>query len=420
LEIPAIRLFDAFASYHGFSWLFCTPEGSQQLGLGLARDWQWHDKNGLEHMDQHVRGLRQDGLPADSLLVGGTAFSPQSPWAEWPGVYIAMPIVQIVQDGGAATLRVQMPLDVDQAPEHYLSRLEPIWRALFSQAAQEPGAGRPLTLRSAPSREEWMAQVARAAGEIRAGRLEKVVLARRLTLTYRRPVAVAPMLENLRAQNPEAAVFALRHEGSVFLGATPELLTHVHGGIVESMSLAGSAPRGLTPEADGRYADQMLHDPKTRREHSVVRRHVQDSLAHLTQSLTMPDHPDLKKLPTVQHLLTPVRAKLNPDATIWSVVQSLHPTPAVAGYPREAAQEYIVGAEPFPRGWYAGAVGWTNLDGNGQWMVALRSGTIRGTEVNLYAGCGIMGDSDPQAELRETDWKFGTMLSALELEGESS
>lgn len=420
LVIPAIPVLDAFSRYHGFGWLFCGPDGRQQLGLGIARDWQWPSPDGLSHMDHHTETLIEEGLPKNALVVGGTAFSPQSSWPDWPGVYLALPMVQIVQNGDKARMQVLMPLEGESAPEVYLRQLDPVWRALFATREASLPPGPLLSMHSTPSRERWMAEVSQAAANIRAGTFDKVVLARRLSLTYRNPVGVAPLLENLRAQNPEAVVFAMRRRKGVFLGATPELLVRVRNGAVESMSLAGSAPRGLTPEEDAQYAGQMLHDAKSIREHEVVRRHVEDSLAHLTRSLTMPDQPDLKKLPTVQHLLTPMRAELSSHATIWSVVQNLHPTPAVAGYPSERATDYIVSREPFPRGWYAGAIGWTELNGAGQWMVALRSGTVQDTTVNLYAGCGIMGDSDPEAELSESDWKFGTMLSALEIEGESS
>lgn len=419
LTIPALPLVGAFASYQGFGWLFCSPDGVTQLGLGLVRDWQWTTPDGLEHMERHARALREEGLPEDTLVVGGQSFSPRSSWPDWPTVYVALPMVQIVQFGQEASLSVHLYLDGEQPAEFYLRKLEPIWRALFSEPASPPAAQLPLSVQSTPSRRDWTAAVADASSRIRAGDFDKVVLARRLTLVYQRPVAVQALLENLRAQNPEAVVFAMRREGGVFVGATPEILARVSGSAVETMSLAGSAPRGLTPEEDSQLALAMKQDPKTMREHAVVRRHVRDSLAHLTRSLEMPEQPDLKKLPTVQHLLTPVRAELEPDASIWSVVLNLHPTPAVAGFPVEAATGYIIeNGETFPRGWYAGAVGWTSLAGNGQWMVALRSGMVHHTNVNLYAGCGIMGDSDPESELSESDWKFGTMLTALEIEGE--
>jgi menaquinone-specific isochorismate synthase len=421
LVIPAVPLVEAFVRYQGFAWLFARPDGSAQLGLGLVRDWQWRDSSGLDYMAQHARQLVEEGLPPHTLLVGGMAFSPQSLWSDWPAVYVALPLVQLLQADHQATLQVNMAVDGEKPLEYYHSKLEAIWQALSdSPNVPVPRSSAPAHIVARPSRSEWMGRVDEAVQAIRNERFEKVVLARALSVSYARPVAVDAILNNLWTQNPDATVFAIRHNGSVFLGASPELLARVRGDVVESMSLAGSAPRGLTPEEDFQYALGMQHDPKTGREHGVVRRHVQEALSDLTISMQMPEVPDLKKLPSVQHLLTPFSARLKPEASLWSVVQKLHPTPAVAGYPIEAATQYIVQvAEPFARGWYAGSLGWTELSGDGQWMVALRSGIIRGSEVSLYAGCGIMVDSDPATELAESDWKFNTMLSALEIEGES-
>lgn len=420
LTIPPLPMIDAFAAYAGFGWYFSQPDGATELGLGLVRDWQWQNTDGLDRMEKHARRLADDGIPPETLVVGGTGFSPDSPWKDWPSVYLALPMVQVLASETQTQLSVVLSLDGEQPADVYLRKLEPIWHAL-SSAAPTPGVRqRPTAIESYPSREDWMGRVAHAAQDIRAGRFDKVVLARSLKLSYTHRVNVGAVLDNLRAQNPEAAVFALRRDGSTFLGATPEVLARVAQDRVETMSLAGSAPRGLTPEEDYDLAEAMRNDPKIGREHAVVRRHVEDALAPLTDTLDVPDTPDLKKLPSVQHLLTPVEGHLRPDASIWSVVKKLHPTPAVAGYPADAATQYIVReGEPFARGWYAGAIGWTRISGDAQWMVALRSGLVRSGEVQLYAGCGIMGDSDPQSELEESDWKFNTMLSALEIEGES-
>lgn len=420
LSIPPIPVIPAFARYQGFGWLFCPPNGSVQLGLGLSREWQWQERRHWEGMDRHARRLTAAGVPPEAWVVGGQAFSPQSAWPDWPSFYLGLPTVQISQTPAEATLTVVLPIQGDWPPEAYQQRLEPIWQALFGTfpATVEP-IGRPVATQSNPSRDAWMRLVADGSAAIRAGDLDKVVLARELQLSYPDGLPVRTVLDNLIAQNPDAVIFALRHQDSVFLGATPELLATVRDGQVETMCLAGSAPRGLTPEEDAQWADAMQRDPKIVREHAVVRRHVAEALAPFTRQLSMAETPELKRLPTVQHLCTPVRGPLDPDASIWPVVAELQPTPAVAGYPVAEATQYLVNHEPFRRGWYAGTIGWSNLAGDGQWMVALRSALLHNTGISLYAGCGIMGDSDPEAELRESDWKMNTMLSALELEGES-
>ncbi len=419
LLIPSVSLLAAFANYEGFGWYLSQPDGTTQLCLGLSREWQWDSPQGLTRMQRHTEALLREGLAEDTLVVGGLSFSPASRWSDWPGAYSALPMVQITQNGRDTRLSARLPLDGSQPPEYYRDKLDAVWQALAAAAPIAAIGQNPVSIMPRPSRKEWMERVREGAANIRAGRFEKVVLARALALTYERPLNIYAIVENLRAQNPEASTFAVRRHGSVFLGATPELLARVRDHHLEGMSLAGSASRGLTPEEDSRLAAEMKENPKIIHEHAVVRRHIQESLHHLTLSLDMPETPSLKRLPTVQHLHTPLEAELRADATIWSVIGSLHPTPAVAGYPVDIATHYIVEhGEPFPRGWYAGAIGWSTLGGDGQWMVSLRSGVVRGATVELYAGCGIMGDSVPEAELAESDWKFSTMLGALEIESE--
>ncbi len=419
LVIPAFPLVPVFAAFQGLGWYGAWPDGHAALGLGITREWQWNHTDGILFLHSKTQQLRSEGLPDTTPIVAGLAFSQDSPWPGWPSVYAAIPRVHILSRGKAMTVTVHAAIDPDHAWEHYLAQLEPIWQTLTSPNPAGTSYPVPIQVTSRPSRDRWRLEVERATAHIRSGDFDKVVLARALTLSFKEPVNVSVTLDNLKVQNPDATVFGFRRGGAVFLGATPELLANVQGNRLDSMSLAGSAPRGITPEEDLSYAAVMKGDPKTQREHAVVREHVRNALDPLTESITMPDAPLLKRLPTVQHLMTPIHAILKPTASIWSVAHQLHPTPAVAGYPVETARRYIVEqAEPFTRGWYAGSFGFSQLNGDGQWMVALRSGIVKDDTVKIFAGCGIMAESNPDAELAESDWKFGTMLSALELEGE--
>ena len=180
------------------------------------------------------------------------------------------------------------------------------------------------------------------------------------------------------------------------------------------MALAGSAPRGGTPEADERLGEELLASPKNREEHQVVVEAVRAALAPLTVHLEVAPEPRLLKLPTIQHLFTPVRGRLAPGATLLDVVARMHPTPAVGGSPKEAALALIRRLEGWDRGWYAGPIGWLDGAGNGAFAVALRSGLLRGGQAALFAGCGIMGASQPEEEYREWQVKLRPMLAALE------
>jgi isochorismate synthase len=179
------------------------------------------------------------------------------------------------------------------------------------------------------------------------------------------------------------------------------------------MALAGSAPRGSAPEQDAWLGDELLLQEKTHNEHAIVVAMIREALAPLTTELHSPQTPQLFKLQNVQHLLTPITGSLVKGTSILEVVAALHPTPAVAGEPRAAALAAIRKIESLDRGWYAGPIGWVGSDGSGEFAVALRSALISGRQATLFAGCGIVAGSDPDAEYLESCWKLQVMLKSL-------
>ena len=260
----------------------------------------------------------------------------------------------------------------------------------------------------------WLQAVRQGAQEIREGRLKKIVLARRLFLQAAQDLPLADVLRALRMRQGENCyLFAVRRGASCFLGATPERLVEVERQEGRVTCLAGSIARGRMPEEDGRLGAQLLADAKNRAEHAVVVEMIQKSLAPYCQTLDVPREPVLMKLRDIQHLYTPVTGRLKPGRQLFQLVQALHPTPAVGGYPREVALARIRELEQMDRGWYAGPIGWMDSEGNGEFAVALRSALLQGRQAVLFAGCGIMGDSDPRTEWEETRVKMTPMLSAI-------
>jgi isochorismate synthase len=245
--------------------------------------------------------------------------------------------------------------------------------------------------------------------------VDKVVLARAEQVRTRRPLEVA--LRDLAATYPTCTVFAIAHANACFLGATPERLISLHAGTASTMALAGSAPRGMTAAEDERLAEQLRNNPKERAEHAVVVAALSEGMSQVCTRVVVGEktsvEPRLEKLSNVQHLLTPVRGQLAAGRTVLDVVEHLHPTPAVGGYPRERALELIRQREALDRGWYAGPIGWMNGEGEGEFVVALRSALVRGETATLFAGCGIVADSDPDAEAVEWGWKLQPMRAAL-------
>jgi menaquinone-specific isochorismate synthase len=256
----------------------------------------------------------------------------------------------------------------------------------------------------------WTNAVAAAVERIRAGRLAKVVLARDLYALADRPIDARVLLARLAERFPGCYTFAC--DGLV--GATPELLIRRTGDQVDSLVLAGTTARGDGPTDDKARAAALFGSAKDREEHSYAAEMVRDALAPLCAELSVPTEPELLTLSNVLHLASPVHGRLDRERSVLDVVAALHPTPAVGGTPTDLATDLIRELEMMDRGRYAGPVGWIDARGDGEWGIALRCAEIDGARARLFAGCGIVADSDPQAELIEAQTKFRAMQYALE------
>ncbi|NPA93761.1 MAG: isochorismate synthase [Chloroflexi bacterium] len=264
------------------------------------------------------------------------------------------------------------------------------------------------------SRTAWDAAVQAALEAIAQGHLRKVVLARAEVLRLPTEIDAVEVLAALYRQHPRSYCFLMEPEpGAAFVGATPELLARVHGRTVETVALAGSAPRGANEHEDALLGRELLASPKDGWEHAVVVETIRGALAPLTVGLAVPPSPRLRRLPHIQHLETPIRGLLRPGVGLLDVAEALHPTPALGGDPKAEALDFIARHEPFPRGWYAAPVGMAFPDGSGELAVAIRSALLLGDVAVLYAGAGIVEGSDPAKEWEETGLKLATMRRAL-------
>lgn len=255
---------------------------------------------------------------------------------------------------------------------------------------------------------EFFELIARIRASIEHGDLEKLVLARRVGLTLARPLDPARVLRRLSAIAPECVRFAFRTGGSVFLGATPERLVEKRGVQFETDALAGSIRMGEAPL-------RLMESQKERAEQAIVVREVKKALEPLAAAIDHAPVPEIHRLRHLTHLRTRIRGTLREALHVLDLVERLHPTPAVGGFPRARALSWIAEHEPDERGWYSGPVGWFDREGNGEFAVALRSGVFQGAEGALYAGAGIVEGSDAASELAETRWKLAALLGALEV-----
>jgi menaquinone-specific isochorismate synthase len=258
--------------------------------------------------------------------------------------------------------------------------------------------------------DEWKLAVRVATKRIADGDLTKVVLARELVATAVEPFDVAELYRRFRLAAPHALCFCI--DGHV--GATPELLVSRIGDVVRAQPMAGTTPRTGDPEADQRRAGELLGSHKNRVEHQITIDMVHDTLLPWCSYLDAEPEPSVVAAGPVQHLATLVEGRLShPAPSVLELVAALHPTPAVGGWPRDDAVALQSELEGVDRGRYAGPVGWVDAAGNGAWGVGIRGVELDGTRARLFAGVGVVADSDPQAELEETRAKAQAVLGIV-------
>jgi menaquinone-specific isochorismate synthase len=260
---------------------------------------------------------------------------------------------------------------------------------------------------------KWKQTVDEVVEDLKTGSLKKVVLARELRLLFDHHVKADVILENLYKQQRNSFIFAFESNGDCFIGATPERLVKKQGKNVFSTCLAGSIRRGKNEEEDNILGQTLLNDQKNLNEHGFVVEMIKEALEESCEEIILPDKPQLMKIRDIQHLYTPVIGKCQKDASLLLLVERLHPTPALGGLPKKEAVEKIRQVEELDRGYYAGPLGWVDYRGNGEFSVSIRSGLIQGKEASLFAGCGVVANSDSESEYLETSLKFTPMLRAL-------
>ena len=268
-----------------------------------------------------------------------------------------------------------------------------------------------------PSPEEHLKRVTRAVDKLIKGELSKVVLARAVDISFDEPVDPRLVAARLIATSSAHDGFIVDLGDSWLVGCSPEVLVRKQGREVTCFPLAGTAPRSTDPEKDAESARSLVESAKDLAEHRYVVDSIRESLEPLTTKLDIPSTPQLISTNEVWHLATPIRGELASDSlTALDLARTVHPTPAICGTPEEAARNMILEVES-DRRFYAGAVGWADNKGNGEFMVAIRCAEVSGdgTHARAWAGGGIVAQSDPRQELEETTAKLKTILGALGL-----
>jgi len=268
---------------------------------------------------------------------------------------------------------------------------------------------RHFSVAAARSPKEWCDSVDEAISRLRSGRIDKVVLARQLVVEADAPLSQYAILDRLRTAYPSAFRYALNG----FVGASPELLLERRGSDIRSQPMAGTVARGSGPESDQAVRSGLLRSEKDLSEHRFLVDMVRETLQPYCTDLVAPTSPDVVSLANVHHLATAISGRLTTPMNVLDLVAALHPTPAVGGRPTEEALAVIAELEELDRGRYAGAIGWVDANGDGCFAVAIRCAQLEGNRALLFAGNGIVAESDSQRELEETRAKFQAMLTAI-------
>lgn len=418
-----VDLWNRFAPRSDRCFLWSSAwSGRQMVCAGSMRDIVGHGPDRFSQVDREWSALSRDPVgdgPTAPTLLGGFAFRPAPPNERseiLPDALLWLPSVQLSRDAPGEpwwlSLNAVVWPNADQ--EAIATEMAATGRRLLSPAAATRSA-RPrcrISLCEYPSARSWRWLVADAVNEIRQGSIEKVVLARRVEVRTDAAFDVGGMLRHLCSGSGETTVFASSVHGRCFLGATPEYLVRVNRDQVSTVGLAGSAPRGTTAAEDAEIERRLRASGKDTYEHQLVVDRLLDTLRQTCADAWTEPGPGVLKLAHVQHLCTRLGASLG-ERGLFELLARLHPTPALGGHPRGDALNWLADHEPLDRGWYAAPVGWVDARGQCEFAVAIRSALVSGGTASVYAGCGVVAGSDPEAEYRESEAKLRGMLSAL-------
>jgi len=405
-EIEAVE--DVLTFTPGYDPLFWSRRGDAIAGFGSVLSFGAHPGMGLAQIAATWRTLAAAASVDDPVRVPGTGlvafgafvFDPRSARHNT----LVVPDTIVGRRGGRSWVTRIGYVDAEGLEPELPPRMPfgPHWSATLGPGAMTADA--------------YMNAVAAAVTAIRERAYDKVVLARDLVGTIPAGSDLRRLVRELMTGYPDCWTFAV--DG--LIGASPETLVSVGHGTVTARVLAGTVARGADVDADAAASLALATSTKNQDEHRFAVRSLLDTLRPHTSALAAAEQPFTLKLPNVWHLATDVEGTLGDGSSSLDLVGALHPTAAVGGTPRDAAIEAIHELEPFDRGRYAGAVGWTDAAGDGEWAIALRCAQIGPAvpdaatiSVTAHAGAGIVVDSDPESELLETRVKFRPIVDAL-------
>lgn len=396
-------------------------DGLEVAAVGAADVQVGEASEGAETLKKKLSPLLR-GL--DARYYGGLRFDPDcrvdEEWESFGSYRFVLPRFELISEGSGSArssslvCNLVLPRDAENE-EEILGEIEDL---AFSEKEEKFTLPRLVRRTDGPDFEGWKSNIERSLSAFESGVVSKVVLARRVGLVFEEELDAALLFESLRQATPGCFHFYVEpEEGGAFIGASPERLYRREGRAIKSEAVAGTRPRGDSEADDEDLREDLLDSDKDRAEHGYVRVSIGENLRPLCEAAQVEEGVSEMKLASRRHLVSRVRGSLREDVSDADVLEALHPTPAVGGYPREEAVGGIRSMEPFDRGWYAGPVGWIS-SGGAEFAVGIRSGLVRGKELALFSGAGIVAGSTPEGEWAEIEQKISDFLEVLGLDRE--
>ncbi|PLY12977.1 MAG: hypothetical protein C0631_14910 [Sedimenticola sp.] len=390
---------------------FWARPDREDYWLGLGSAWQCN-ASGESHLLDLADAAQTFCAELRHIDPQGCALAPRFTLAsERRQGRLNLPSVQFQQNQGLTRLTVTPD---PQQPQLWPDLLERGLKALTTPGKPLPGPPQLTQLQQTPDATVWLSLADKAVNELAHNRLSKLVLTRQVRLQAQRELSTAHLIQTLLYQQSGCTIFALDREDGCWLGASPEILLDQQRDQVFSEAVAGTIRRDPWESVDNKLGQWLLHDRKNQHEHQLVVDSLREGLSPLCSQLEINPQPTLLKLRGLQHLYTPIRGTLKQAQHPLCIAQRLHPSPAICGYPRDDAQPWLDRHEPLDRRLFTGLTGWIDTAGDAALNVVLRCACIRQNQVDLFAGAGLVADSNSLAEWEETELKLDNTAKALQ------
>ena len=416
-----------FIKYFERSYYFEKPEEQfALLGIDEAISISENGESRFAITEKKIKELSKsfitnwDSLPKKNfpLFIGGFKFTPERSDAEWQDFSDSnwfIPEIMFLANSSGNFIFMNFIFSLGISKDFILNKFKSKLKKLNEVKSQTKINSVAKIINydgtSPKDKKKWKNLVTEVLEKIKENQIEKVVLSRKVELKLSGEPNIDNLINNLKIDYPTCYIFVFHKGKSSFFGATPEKLAKFIDGKIEIDALAGSAPRGKNPEEDLILENNLLSDEKNLNEHNIVIRHIKNSIASSSSNINLDIHNAVKKLTNIQHLWSRISAELKESPSIFAILKELYPTPAICGMPKDAALHLIKKIEGYKRGLYSGVIGWFNFENEGEFAVALRSALYVNNKIYAFAGSGIVENSNPEEEYKETELKLKTILS---------